>query len=212
MWSISEGLIVLAAFLILYGYQFLHYLQVRHNPMSTSVGFNNHARAVWVKHIQKSKLDILAIQTLRNWTMAATFLASTAILMALGILSFALTSDGLNELAHDFNLLGSQHHTLLIAKALLLALTFLFSFMSFALAVRSYNHASFLINIPPNYHLSINSENVITTINQAALYYNLGMRGYYTSVPLVLWLLGPTWMLAAAAVITFVNYKLDHGI
>ena len=144
--------------------------------------------------------------------MAATFLASTAVFLALGILSFALTTDGFNDIAHEFNILGSESHFILLIKALLLSANFIFSFLSFVLAVRFYNHAAFLINIPVNYHLSIKSENVATAINQGALCYNLGMRGYYLSIPLIFWLLGPTWMFFCALIVTFIVYKLDHGI
>jgi hypothetical protein len=44
--------------------------------------------------------DSLAIQTLRNWTMAATFLASTAIFIGLAFLSFAVTVEPLSKFAH----------------------------------------------------------------------------------------------------------------
>ncbi len=207
-----EFLLFISAFVAFFGYHIWHFFQIRREPLLTSTGFNNHARSIWVKHIRENKLDILAIQTLRNWTMSATFLASTAILLSLGILSFALTTDGLNEIAHEFNFMGSQKHSVLLVKALFLGANFMFTFISFVLAVRFYNHASFLVNIPENYHLSINSHNVVTAINQGALCYNLGMRGYYLSLPLIFWLLGPVWMLSCALIVTFIVYRLDHGI
>jgi len=212
MFSYIEALFVTVSLLILFGYPIWHLLQVKRMPLATSTGFNNHARATWVKHIQDEQRDILAVQTLRNWTMAATFLASTSIILSLGILSFALTTDGLSDIAHEFNLFGSQSHSLLLVKALLLAIDFIAVFLAFALAVRFYNHAAFLINIPPNYHLSINSETVVSAINQGALCYNLGMRGYYISIPLLFWLLGPVWMFFCALFVTFLVYRLDHGI
>jgi uncharacterized membrane protein len=207
-----EFLIVATGLGIFWGYHLWHFFQIRRTPLATSTGFNNKARSIWIKHIRENSLDILAIQTLRNWTMAATFLASTSILIALGVLSFALTTDGLSEIAHELNYLGSQSHTILLIKALFLAADFMFGFISFILAVRFYNHASFLINIPGNYNLSINSESELTAINQGALCYNLGMRAYYFSMPLAFWLLGPIWMLICALIVTFVVYKLDHGI
>ncbi len=210
--SETELFLFSTSFLIFFGYHLWHFFQIRREPMLTSTGFNNNARSIWVKHIREKQLDILAVQTLRNWTMSATFLASTAILLSLGILSFALTTDGLNEIAHEFNHFGSQSHSILLTKALFLGADFIFSFISFVLAVRYYNHASFLVNIPQNYHLSINSESVITAINQGALCYNLGMRAYYLSIPLIFWLLGPTWMLICSIFVTFIVYKLDHGI
>lgn len=208
----SEVFLVIVSLLILSGYHLWLFFQVRREPLSTSIGFNNHVRETWIKYIQDDSRDILVVQTLRNWTMAATFLGSTSIILSLGILSFALTTDGLSDIAHEFNFLGSQNHRVLLIKTLLLTAVYIFVFLTFILAVRFYNHAAFLINIPKNYHLSINSESALTALNQGALYYYLGMRGYYVSIPLVFWLMGPVWMFFSAIIVTFLVYKLDHGI
>ena len=56
--------------------------------------------------VMRNQRDILAVQTLRNWTMASTFLASTAILIALGVFNLILTADRQGDLAGLFNRLG----------------------------------------------------------------------------------------------------------
>jgi uncharacterized membrane protein len=57
------------------------------NPIYSLYGATKLARTGWVVNIMEEKRDILAVQTLRNSTMAATFLASTAILLAVGVLT-----------------------------------------------------------------------------------------------------------------------------
>jgi uncharacterized membrane protein len=42
------------------------------------------------------------------------------------------------------------------------------------------------------------------------LHYNLGMRGYYLAVLLVLWLFGPIWMLLGTVIMLIVLYHLDR--
>jgi uncharacterized membrane protein len=54
--------------------------------------------------------------------MAASFLASTAILLAIGILHVAFRSERLSALTQAVNLVGSQNETLWFVKLLLLAL------------------------------------------------------------------------------------------
>jgi len=54
--------------------------------MGTAIGITTHARLLWVKEVMREKRDILAIQTLRNQLMAASFLASTFILICRGLL------------------------------------------------------------------------------------------------------------------------------
>lgn len=206
----GEMALTAVAFAILFGYQVLNLVEVKRRPMSTSLGFNTRARDLWVRAVIRDKRDILAVQTLRNWTMAATFLASTAIVLALGFLNFALTSEGLSDLAHSFNLFGSTDHTLLIAKALTAVNVFLFTFFNFTLAVRAYNHVAFLINVPEGEDAAINPDIVAGAINRGAYNYNLGMRGYYVSVPVTLWMLGPSWFFFSSVIVTYAVHRLEH--
>jgi len=197
---------------LLIGYQLLHLLEVRCWRRRTTLGRNTHARARWPRSIMARRADILAVQTLRNWTMAATFLASTAIVIALGILSFALTYEGLDELNNIFHLVGVRSHKLAVIKALLVVFVFLVAFVSFSLSVRFYNHAGFLLNLPQEGQASLlDAEAAMRALGRGASAYNLGMRCYYVAIPLSLWLLGPIWFLAGALVMTVLMYQLDHG-
>ncbi len=205
-----EIAITLTAFGLLLGYQVLHLRRVRRAPMKTSLGFNNQTRVQWVEAVIAEKRDVLAVQTLRNWTMAATFLASTAILLALAFLNFAVTTEKLSELAHMANFLGSRSEKLLVLKALSNVLVFLFTFFNFTLAVRYYNHVAFLINLPSNRDNDADRANVVRTVNRGAVHYNLGMHGYFTSVPVTLWIVGPGWLLLSAVVVTVVMSRLDR--
>ena len=200
------------AFSVLLGYHALHFARMRRSPTSTSMGLNALARQLWVKHIMDDKTDVLAVQTMRNWTMAATFLASTSIVLGLGFLNFALTSSGLSELVTDFNPIGVTSHTLAIAKALAVTAVFLFGFIQFILAVRFYNHAAFLINVPQCPGCEITPTLVANTLNRGARHYSIGMRSYYVAIPTVLWLLGPIWLLLAALIMTRLSWRLDHGL
>jgi uncharacterized membrane protein len=207
-----EAVLSSTSFAILLGYHALHFAKLRRWPRTTSTGLNAHARRLWVEHIMHDKADILAVQTMRNWTMAATFLASTAIVLGLGFLNFALTSQGLNELSLTFNRVGVTDHALAIAKALAVASTFLFAFVQFMLAVRFYNHAAFLINVPQSPECQITPAVVSDTINRGARHYSIGMRAYYVAIPTFLWLLGPIWLFLATILMTRLSWRLDHGL
>ena len=67
------------------------------------MGITNHLRAHWVESIMEDRRDILAVQTLRNWTMAASFLASTGILICLGLLSVAASPEKMAEITPSLN-------------------------------------------------------------------------------------------------------------
>ncbi len=202
-----------AAFLFLIAYHVHLYRRIRSDALSTSQGLARRTRALWVDAVMKGGKDILAIQTLRNWTMAATFLASAAILIGLGILNIAVTADKQGALSlalmSDF---GSGHPGLWLGKLILLSADFLFAFFNFALAVRYYNHTGFMINLPAEDYSEISVEDVIEILDRGGNHYTLGMRGYYLAIPLALWLFGPLWLMAGSLFLIAVLYRIDRGV
>lgn len=210
MLYIEIGLTALA-FGALIVYHIRHFLQIKHKPQLTDIGRNNQVRAKWVHTIMVERRDILAVQTLRNWTMAATFLASTAILVSLGALNLALSTEKMTEVSDLLNLFGSHHGTFWATKLLVLAIACFFAFFNFTLAVRYYNHVGFMINVPAESNDLSHSQPVIKILNRGALHYHLGMRAYYIAIPLTLWLLGPTWLLLGSLVLTTVLSRLDRA-
>lgn len=214
MLYIEIGLTAIA-FGSLIAYHLWHFLQIKHNTLMTDIGRNNQVRAKWVRMIMAERRDILAVQTLRNWTMAATFLASTAILVSLGALNVALSTEKMTEVSDFLNLFGSHHVTLWATKLLILAIAFFFAFFNFTLAVRYYNHVGFMINVPAESDgqtaSQIAGQIAIKILNRGAMHYHLGMRAYYIAIPLTLWLLGPTWLVLGSLVLTFALYRLDRA-
>jgi uncharacterized membrane protein len=202
-----------AALLILCIYHIYLYDKVQRQPLHTSIGLAQRTRALWVQMIMKAGKDILAVQTLRNWTMAATFLASAAILIALGILNIAVTSEKQGALSLQLmSDLGSGHPALWLGKLILLGTDFLFVFYNFTLAVRYYNHTSFMINLPTDSSTEISVEDVVKMLDRGGTHYTLGMRGYYLAIPLTFWLFGPLWLLAGTLLLVITLYRLDRGV
>jgi uncharacterized membrane protein len=208
--SLQESMLVLLVAIIAIAYQAHLYLKVRHDPLKTAIGIGNHARQRWVKGIMKDQRDILAVQTLRNQVMAATFLASTAILISLGLFSAAFRPGLFSEISHALNLLGTKNETLWMFKLMLLAIVFFITFFNFTLTIRYYNHAGFMINTIDENDSTLSAETVTEVLNHGALHYTIGMRGFYLSVPLALWLFGPIWMLAGGLALIAVLYRLDR--
>jgi len=199
-----------AAFLIL-GIYHLHWLYlIYRKPMATAVGITNHLRGHWVESIMEERRDILAVQTLRNWTMAASFLASTGILICLGLLSVAASPEKMAEISPSLNAVVQEHRVLWLFKLMVLIVDFFFIFFSFCLSIRYLNHVNFMINVPFNLAHKITPEYITDILNRGMMHYTMGMRGYYFSVLLFLWLFGAIWMLIGTVVMTIVLYHLDR--
>jgi uncharacterized membrane protein len=187
--------------------------KVRRNPAYTVQAVNHFARAAWVESIMTStNKDVLAVQTLRNSTMAATFLASTAVLLIIGTLTLSGQADKLGGTWHTLNVVGSTAAELWVAKLLLLVSDFFVAFFSFSMSIRFYNHVGYLVNIPPALrHAAITPKFVAGHLNRSGRFYSIGMRAYYFSVPLVFWLFGPHFMLPATVGLIIVLYFLDRA-
>jgi uncharacterized membrane protein len=199
-----------ASFLILGSYHCLWLYRIYYQPLTTSVGITNHLRGHWVESIMEERRDILAVQTLRNLTMAASFLASTGILICLGLLSVAASPEKMAEITPGLTEVVREHRVMWLFKLMVLIIDFFFIFFSFCLAIRYLNHVNFMINVPFNLAHKITPEYITKILNRGMMHYTMGMRGYYFSVLLFLWLFGPIWMLLGTIVITIVLYHLDR--
>ena len=113
----------------------------------------------------------------------------------------------------DLVVVGTHESSIWIFKLMLILVDFFIAFFAFSLAVRGYNHAGFLINVPPDNTGKTHGVTPITValhLNRAASYYTIGMRTYYFSVPLLLWVFGSIWMIISTFGVLLVLKHLDH--
>ena len=188
------------------------WLCVRRSPECSIQSLNAEARLAWVRHVMSDPgQGVLAIQTLRNSTMAATFFASTAVLLSMGVLTLSSQSPNLAESWHLLSRAASHHPELWMIKLLALLLDLFAAFFSFAIAVRLFNHVGYQINLPPALRpASLTPEQVARHLNRAGGWYSVGMRAFFFAVPLVFWLFGPELMAAACVLLVPVLYHLDR--
>ncbi len=199
-----------ATFFILTSYHVYWLYQVRQAPFQTYLGVTKHMRHIWVESIIRERRDILSVQTLRNWIMASSFLASTSMILGLGILSFVFKPEHVTEIPFDLTLMFSRMRTLFMAKLMLLMVHFFFAFFSFTLSIRYMNQVNFMINVPPDCNHLMTPEFIAHTLDMGMIHYTVGMRALYLSVVVTLWLFGPVWMFLGSLTLVFVLYQLDH--
>lgn len=179
-----------------------------HHPERTYRGRSDRLRRAWVEAVRAKGSDILAVQTIRNWVMSATLLASTAMLIALGVISAILQGLDPADLSHALSLAPASA-VLARIKLLVLAAIFLSAFLHFALSLRYYNHTGFLINLPAEQLDGPAAVVVADALNRAAGHYNLGTRSFLLSMPVVLWLIGPEWFLVGVLTSLLMLYRFD---
>jgi uncharacterized membrane protein len=209
---LSDALAFAATVALLAGYHLFLAWRVRHDAAYSVQAVHAMARAAWVESVMRDGRDVLAVQTLRNSTMAATFLASTAVLLIIGVLSLSGQGDKLGSTWHSLNLFGATDPALWLVKLLCLIVDLSVAFFAFAQAVRKFNHVGYLINVPKDIeHAVITPRYVAAYLNRAGTSYTVGMRAYYFLLPLLFWLFGPHLMIGAAVVLVFILYRLDRA-
>jgi uncharacterized membrane protein len=211
---LSADLLAFAAssLLILIYYVFLR-LRTRRDPDFSVHHFNRRIRAAWVEMVaQSGRMDVLAVQTLRNSVMAANFMASTSVLLIIGTLNL---SERIEKWAHGWQpgmaaegLAGE----LWLIKLGLLLLDFFIAFYCFTMAIRFFNHVGYMINLlAGSSEAGLSHAQVSAYLNRAGAYYTYGTRSFFFSLPLILWFFGPYPLMLATGILIAALYKLDRA-
>ncbi len=161
---------------------------------------NRAVRDEWVHYtLADPSRGIVGVQTLRNSTMAATFFASTAVLLLIGTLNMTDQAERFSQLWGDVVVESAGREIVWTIKVLLLVADLFAAFFFFAMAVRFFNHVGYQISLPkaarPEW---LSDDDIASIMNRGGRFYTIGMRAYFLAVPLVFWLFGPIFMLLAA--------------
>ncbi|XP_010541513.1 PREDICTED: uncharacterized protein LOC104814955 [Tarenaya hassleriana] len=191
-------------------------------PSSTVVGLNAINRRLWVRAMMEdvSRNGVLAVQTLRNNIMASTLLATTAITLSSLIAVLMTSASGVRS---GWNVFGDKSDRAFSVKFFAILVCFLVAFLLNVQSIRYYSHASVLINVPFKHmtsmslskpvdshpHSVITLDYVSSTVNRGSYFWSLGLRAFYFSFPLFLWIFGPIPMFCCCFVLVFLLYFLD---
>ncbi|CAN1302515.1 hypothetical protein LINPERPRIM_LOCUS25494 [Linum perenne] len=183
--------------------------QVMNHPSNTTIGVNAINRRFWARAMmaEPSKNGILAVQTLRNNIMASTLLATTAIMLCSLIVMLLAGNPGARSA--EGLVLGDKSKFGLSLKFFSLMLCFLTAFLMTVQSIRYYSHASLLINVPTNNNTTGYGEYVVRSLNRGGYFWSLGLRGFYFSLPMFMWIFGPIPMFSSCLLLVFVLYFLD---
>lgn len=187
-------------------------IKVRSNPTYTIHGVNALARRLWVEHVMRNATkDVMAVQTLRNFIMGSSLMASTAALLVIGTLTLSGQAENIAQNWHALSK-GSFATELWIVKVMFLLLDFIVAFFAFAMSVRLANHVVFMMNVPDHdAHHNLSPQAVARRLQRAGNMFAIGMRAFFFAVPLVFWLFGPYFLLISSVALVMALYRLDRS-
>ena len=208
----ADALAFVLSAAIVAGYYLFLLARVRRDPTYTIHGVNEIARLRWVHAVMADpRKDVMAVQTLRNFIMGASLMASNAAILILGTLTLSGQSENIARSWHVFNAVGSSSAEIWIVKVLCLLVDFIIAFFAFAMAVRLANHVVFMVNVPAEgRHAGFAPAEVGRRLNRAGNHFAIGMRAFFFAVPLVFWLFGPGFLVLATLGLVFALYRLDR--
>ncbi|KAF8379855.1 hypothetical protein HHK36_029304 [Tetracentron sinense] len=183
---------------------------IKRHPTNTVIGINAINRRLWVGAMMEdtSKNGVLAVQTLRNNIMASTLLASTAIMLS-SLIAVLMSNNGARPAGFVY---GDKSELGFSIKFFCILVCFLLAFLLNVQSIRYYSHASILINVPIKKKIStphLTPDFVGRTVNKGSYFWSLGLRAFYFSFPLFLWIFGPIPMFLSCLLLIFVLYFLD---
>lgn len=198
---------------IVAAYYFFLNFKVKENPTYTIHGVNALARSLWVEDVMSDpSKGIMAVQTLRNFIMGSSLMASTAALLIIGTLTLSGQADHIAQNWHILSINGSFSTQLWILKVMLLLVVFIVAFFAFAMSVRLTNHVVFMLNVPEhNAHHNLSPKAVARRMQRAGSMFAIGMRAFFFAVPLVFWLFGPYFLLMSSIGLVITLYRLDRS-
>lgn len=180
------------------------------NPRSTVVGLNAESRHQWVHSLMADPLKngVLVVQTIRNNIMASTLLATTAITLSSLISVFVSSSSSSTATASQL-VYGNQTAIISSIKYFAILVCFLVAFLCNVQSIRYYAHVSFLATLPTSKGKKDSIEYVARNLNRGSFFWSLGLRAFYMSFPLFLWIFGPIPMFVCSVMMLSVLYFLD---
>ncbi|RRT72155.1 hypothetical protein B296_00000569 [Ensete ventricosum] len=178
------------------------------DPRRTVIGLNAQVRQRWVRAMLSDSLKngVLAVQTLRNSIMASTVLATTAITLTslISVYVSATTTSSTSSLVY-----GNKSSVVHSVKYFAISLCFVLAFLCNVQSIRYYAHVSFLVSQPMAAEGAISPEYVARSLNRGSFFWSLGLRAFYVSFTLFLWIFGPIPMLASSVVMCCLLFFLD---
>lgn len=204
----------LAVFLLAVGgYRTFLASMLKSRPDRLYLGKLQAYRNAWIATHSGDQHSIVTIQTLRNSIMAASFLASTSIILIMGAVNLLANIDDLHKAMGNSIPLGAPNQAAALLKVLLLIITLSYSFYSFSSYIREVNYLSFILNIPKQQLDEIEGGDSAHLLSQiflkSGIYFSMGMRAYYFLIPLFLWLFSPLFLILSTLLILVALFKRD---
>jgi len=208
MSNLLAWLALLLTVAVVLAYEVMLMVMQRRHPEQLARSAHANLRQEWFTAVSSQNgSEILAVQALRNSMMSATMLASTAALGLIGTVTMAAPS-----LQIDFAGGMFRHLSVRLVLELVLMILLFAALVSSTMAVRFYNHVSFIGAMPVGSEARRRWAPVgVAYVRRAGILYSWGLRHLILVAPILASILHPFAGPPAALAIAIVLYGFDRA-
>lgn len=172
-------------------------------------------RKQWVLRMLRRENRIGDVAIISNLERNASFLASTSILVIAGLMTAVASTDKLHALLVDLPFANTQISPLQLQfKIILLLLIHVYTFFTFTWAMRQYGFCSILLGATPTHDEEMATSeagknfafHLAKVVDQAGHSYNYGLRAYYFSMSILIWLFHSWLFICSVAFVVVILY------
>jgi uncharacterized membrane protein len=181
----------------------------RPSIQSAALGF----RRTWMREARLRDNRITDAALVGNLMQSATFFSSTTLLILGGLFALLGTIEKSTEVVQSLPFAMRTTGLQLELKALVLTLLFVYAFLRFTWSLRQFNLLNLLVGaFPPGAAGAADDPDVerAARLNElAGSNFTHGLRAYWWSVPLLLWLVNPWGLIVGAIAITAATWHME---
>lgn len=194
------------------GYDLYAEVKSRHTVSLLNVIYELRLR--WMHEMLKRENRMMDATMIGNLLRSISFLASTSILLVLGLLTMMAYRERAEDILTALPFAQQSSALLWEVKIIVLAQIFVYAFFKFTWSMRQYNYACVYVSAAPHpTDHSINKQNYAEKgahlINNASRHFNYGIRAYYYGMAAFTWFLHPALFMAVTAWVVLVLYRRE---
>ena len=171
----------------------------------------------WIKVLHNRDLRIVDTSIVANMERNSTFFASSSLLIIAGLLTAIGSSDAALSFLNHLTFGADINPTRWDVCMVLLTLIYTYTFFTFTWTTRQWGFASILIGSAPLHddakatleERQRNRQSLARLIWLAIYNFNLGLRGYYFSLALLIWLALPEALFVTTVWVVAVLYRRE---
>jgi len=175
-------------------------------------------RKQWILRMLRRDNRIGDVAIIANLERNASFLASTSILIIAGLVTAVASTDKIHALLINLPFANTAITPLQVQfKIILLLFVHVFAFFTFTWSMRQYGFSAILLGATPMHDEELSTTGPGKTfafhfskvIDQAGHSYNYGLRAYYFSMAILIWLFHAGLYVFAVAVVVAILYARE---